>query len=169
MTNQCKSGVAELPVRATSMSQGHTGDGVSETGKQQSLRPYRERTHNSTDRSHGKAESVVASRRLLVSALKTGGQLTFSPVSWRWHERRAIGVNLGDLAVSMNMTGRGGVAVAKPISDSERVRDELQGVGGGNSIDDGAESTTASDRSAPALCSLVPKSRVCHSPEGYEA
>ena len=64
MTNQCKSGVAILPVQATSMSQGHLCEGMSETGKQQSLRPYRERTRTSTVRSHGKAERVVTARRL---------------------------------------------------------------------------------------------------------
>ena len=169
MTNQCKSGVAILPVQATSMSQGHSREGMSETGKQQSLRPYRERTRTSTVRSHGKAERVVTARRLLMSALTTGGQLTFSPVSWRRHERRAIGANLGDLAHSAKMTGRGGVVVVPSITEMERMDDGVQEVGGGNSIDDIAYSTNAIDRSAPALCALVPKSSVCHSLIGYEA
>ncbi len=82
MTNQCESGVTKLPVQVTSMSLGHLREGMSETGKQQSFRPYRKRTLTSTVRSHGKAERVVTARRLLMSALTTGGQLAFSPVSW---------------------------------------------------------------------------------------
>ena len=82
MTNQCKSGVTKLPVQVTSMSLGHLREGMSETGKQQSFRPYRKRTRTSTVRSHGRAERVVTARRLLMSALTTGGQLAFSPVSW---------------------------------------------------------------------------------------
>ena len=169
MTNQCKSGVTKLPVQVASMSLGHLREELSETGKQQSFRPYRKRTRTSTVRSHGKAERVVTARRLLMSALTTGGQLTFSPVSWRRHERKVMGANLGDLAHSSKMTGRGGVAVVSSITEMERMDDGVQEVGGGNSIDDIASNTNAMERSTPALCILIPRSRVCHSPLGYEA
>ena len=93
----------------------------------------------------------------------------FSPVSWRRHERKVMGANLGDLAHSAKMTGRGGVAVVPSITEMERMDDSVQEVGGGDSIDDIAYSTNAMERSTPALCILVPRSRVCHSPLGYEA
>ena len=80
-----------------------------------------------------------------------------------------MGANLGDLAHSAKMTGRGGVAVVPSITEMERMDDGMQEVGGGNSIDDIAYSTNAMERSTPALCILVPKPRVCHSPLGYEA
>ena len=67
------------------------------------------------------------------------------------------------------MTGRGGVAVVPSITEMERMDDGVQEVGGGNSIDDIAYSTNAMERRTPALCILVPRSRVCHSPLGYEA
>ena len=80
-----------------------------------------------------------------------------------------MGANLGDLAHSAKMTGRGGVAVVPSITEMERMDDGMQEVGGGNSIDEIAFSTNAMERSTPALCILIPRSRVCHSPLGYEA
>jgi hypothetical protein len=80
-----------------------------------------------------------------------------------------MGANLGDLAHSTKMTGRGGVAVVPSITEMERMDDGMQEVGGGNSIDDIAFVLDAMERSTPALCILIPRSRVCHSPLGYEA
>ena len=74
-----------------------------------------------------------------------------------------MGANLGDLAHSTKMTGRGGVAVVPSTTEMERMDDGVPEVGGGNSVEDIAYSTNAMERSTPALCILVPRSRVCHS------